>query len=54
MQPATSSWWSTGKHAPKSSDIEKNPDVHREYVEYATMQSTYLKYMQNTTKYTEY
>ena len=29
MQPATSSWWSTGKNAPKSSDTEKNPDVHR-------------------------
>ena len=28
MQPATSSWWSTGKNAPKSSDTEKNPDVH--------------------------
>ena len=27
MQPATSSWWSTGKNAPKSSDIEKDPDV---------------------------
>ena len=27
MQPATSSWWSTGKNAPKSSDTEKNPDV---------------------------
>jgi hypothetical protein len=27
MKPATSSWWSTGKNAPKSSDIEKNPDV---------------------------
>ena len=23
MQPATSSWWSTGKNAPKSSDIER-------------------------------
>ena len=25
--PPRGSWWSTGKNAPKSSDIEKNPDV---------------------------
>ena len=30
MQPATSSWWSTGKNAPKSSDTEKNPDILRD------------------------
>ena len=27
MQPATSSWWSTGKNAPKSSEFKLNPDV---------------------------
>jgi hypothetical protein len=28
MQPATSSWWSTGKNAPKSSEFKLiNPDI---------------------------
>jgi hypothetical protein len=27
MQPATSSWWSAGKNAPKSSEFKLNPDV---------------------------